>query len=462
MSKSATTTNQGQEGVEPCQSLSRKDLLGNISDFLQTVPIVDDLDFAEFTNLKSGKWWAARSSEFGHTFRKRDGKKIFWKTAESEKAFYAELNGYRLLIPFLHSDYVHKPVGIDIGRLRIYSTYLEGPTLWELRYLYTVAEVRDIEEERNKRQRILDVILDVELRRHNEIFKALRQSTLFTFRNAVAPQDKETSLLDDRVSLLLSNHRARFADLYPPLLPVLNCTLDDYLSYSFVINEYEYGSLSACLSAASETITASALGDTVLAAGLGDGTCGNIILDATDMGTPFHFIDFEMAGLQNPFLDIGRSMFMDCFFTAAAFDLLDGLEKERYETESDCGFRISFKISPETRQIHITHNYWTHFRAPAWDVAGVNIFAYKYFNVVVPLVNHLEILHGKGSTNWEQIFGQSVFMTHIFRAAWPKLGSPRSFYLLTCIGMELFRFPRWLDTVFKPAMEKWGIEKQLL
>ena len=96
---------------------------------------MDDLDFAKFTNLKPGKWWALRSSEFGHAFRKRDGKKTFWKTAESEKAFYAELNGYRLLIPFLHSDHVQKPVGIDIGRLRIYSTYLEGPTLWELRYV---------------------------------------------------------------------------------------------------------------------------------------------------------------------------------------------------------------------------------------------------------------------------------------------------------------------------------------
>jgi hypothetical protein len=462
MSKRAATTHQGREGVESCQSLSGKDLLGNLSDFLQTVPILDDLDFAEFTNLKSGQLWAIRASEFGHAFRKRDGQKTFWKTAESEKAFYAELNGYRLLIPFLHGDYVQKPVGIDIGRLRIYSAYLEGLTLWELRYLYTVAAVRDIEEERNERQRNLDVILDVELRRHNEIFKVLRQSTLFTFRNTIAQQDKETSLLNERVSMSLSNHKPRVANLYPPLLPVLDCTVDDYLSYSFVINEYEYGSLSGCISAANETISASALNNTILAAGLGDGTCANTIIDATKIGTPFHFIDFEMAGLQNPFLDIGRSIFADCFFTAAVFDSLDEFEKETHETESDCGFRISFKISPETRQIHIAHNYWTHFRAPAWDVAGVNIFAYKYFNVIVPLVDHLEILHGKGTTNWEQIFGHSAFVMHIFRAAWPKFGSPRSFYLLTCIGMELFRFPRWLDTVFKPAMEKWGIEKQLL
>jgi hypothetical protein len=45
------------------------------------------------------------------------GRKIFWKTTQSEKAVYTELDGYRLAKPFFRSDRLQKPLGINVRRL---------------------------------------------------------------------------------------------------------------------------------------------------------------------------------------------------------------------------------------------------------------------------------------------------------------------------------------------------------
>ena len=461
MSTCTTAMAQFQVGIEVGFSITKRDPWGNIAAFLRTIPTLDAAEFTGLTNLKSDQLWARRSLEFGYAFLKRDDRKLFWKTLESERAFFAELNGYRLLSPFFRNDQLQRPVGIDVLRLRIFYEYLEGLTLWELRFPYTVAAVRNITEEANDRQNALHVILDVEVRRHEEMLKAYYQSTLFTAQNAISPQDKETSLLNHLLEKHISEYKTLLATCYPLGLPIIDCTVDEYLSYCFVINEDEYGSLDTCLLAASKTISSSTLNSAILAAGLGEAASSNVILDAAEIRTRFHFIDFEVGGLQNPFVDMSRAIYEDCFFTACVFESLVELKEESRTTEPDCGFRIAVRISHETRQIHITHNYWTQLKAPCWDVAGINIFGYKFFNVVLPLVNHLESLHGKGTTNWEQLLGQSLFVWSARRSAARGPHHSSFFSLNTCIGMELFRFSHWLDVAFKPAIEKLGIEKQL-
>jgi hypothetical protein len=252
--------------------------------------------------------------------------------------------------------------------------------------------------------------------------------------------------------MIISGHKVSLATCYPSGLPIIGCTVDEYLSYSFVINGYECGSLNACLSAVNKTISPSALNNAILASGFGDGKCGNLIINEPKMGTPLHFIDFELAGLHNPFVDMCKGIYNDCFFTAYYIDALVELDNTTKTFESDCGLRIAFRVSHETREVYITHNYWTLLKAPAWDVAGISIFACRYFSVMLPLVSHLESLHGKGTTNWEQLVGHSLFSWSAHRTVWP--GSPSHFYLHASIGMELFEFSRWLNVVFTPAMEK--------
>jgi hypothetical protein len=438
--------------LELSHSPSEGEPFGNLYDFLHTIPRLKDADFTSFTDLKSGQLWTGRAKEFGYTFSKRDDRKIFWKTMRSEKAFYAELNGYRLVSPFFREDQLQRPIGIDIDKLRIFYPYLEGLTVFELHFSYSVAAIRDTREDENENQHILDVILDVERRRGDEMLRAYCRSTLFTAQHSICPQDRETSLLNQYVGTFISGYKASLAACYPSGLPVIGCTVDEYLSYSFVINGYEYGNLNACLSAVNKTISPSALNNAILASGFGDGKYGNLIINEPKMGTPLHFIDFELAGLQNPFVDMCKAIYSDCFFAACCIDSLVELEKTTKTSESDCGLRIAFRVSHETREVYITHNYWTLLKAPAWDVAGISIFARRYFSVMLPLVNHLESLHGKGMTNWEQLVGHTLFSWSAFRTVRP--GSPSYFYLHASIGMELFEFPHWLNVVFTPAMEK--------
>ena len=150
-------------------------------------------------------------------------------------------------------------------------------------------------------------------------------------RNSIGYQDEEVSGLYIRISVPLSNPEAYFSGC-SLRLPLTDCTVDNYLSYSFIINGYDFGSLNDCLSASRETLLASELPKTILAAGLGDATSSNIMIDAAEIGTPFHFVDFEMAGFQNPFVDLGWSVPYDCFFTANFLDSIEKSEKEEQTT----------------------------------------------------------------------------------------------------------------------------------
>jgi hypothetical protein len=91
-------------GLELSHSPSEGEPFGNLYDFLHTIPRLEDADFTSFTDLKSDQIWTRSAKEFGYTFSKRDDRKIFWKTMRSENAFYAELNGYRLVSPFFRKD----------------------------------------------------------------------------------------------------------------------------------------------------------------------------------------------------------------------------------------------------------------------------------------------------------------------------------------------------------------------
>ncbi|KAI9773953.1 MAG: hypothetical protein M1839_001965 [Geoglossum umbratile] len=262
------------------------------AEFLASTPIVTE-DVTQFTNLKTTQLWAFRATEFGSAFLKHNGKKLFWKTMKSKKLFFAELDGYRLLHPFFRSEQLQRPVGIDPSTQRIFYDFLEGAsTVWELYLSFLTLEARMAGQDDTGLEHTAKVILDIESRRNRAILKAYKDSILFSTSNTINAEDRGTSVMDGFLGAFVSDYKLSLDLRFPTGIPAgeCGCTIDEYFSYNFIINNCEYSNLDNYTSIVTRTLS-SALNNTILAAGLGDGRFGNLMIDAPDIGTALHFID---------------------------------------------------------------------------------------------------------------------------------------------------------------------------
>jgi len=99
--------------------------------------------------------------------------------------------------------------------------------------------------------------------------------------------------------------------------------------------------------------------------GHGDGHSGNIRVEDLVIDGLLTYIDYEWAGLQNPFAAMAKETAMDCFFTARYFD--DVAKAIAGEDGEYNDHRIVVETDHTTRTIYIKHNYRT-------DTLGQKLF----------------------------------------------------------------------------------------
>lgn len=416
-----------------------------------SVPPIDYQVIVDFLSLKNDQIWTRISPAFGSATMRGDGTRLFWKTMQDKASLHAELKGLYYLNTSFPRERLQQPLYVDSSNNRIFYRFLDHRTLFQYRFELLVHKFNSHDQaQMDERLRLEHIFLDFCTRRNRDNLNAY-MSTLHVANIEMLQRDQSPN--HARYFKGILGAYEMFAGQLPAGLTTGNTslTLEQFLDYKFCVNGREYRTLRFYIDELSHSFTPEAFEGLAVVIGHGDGHSGNILVEDFAIGGALTYIDYELAGLQNPFVAMARETVMDCFFTAQYFDdVAEAIARQEGESNDHV---IVVETDYTTRTIYMKHSYWNGSGAASWDTFGQRLFDNRYNGIILPLANFLskQSKYRRDVQTWHEIFGRAMWVTCVLRpfpCSWKKR-------LLTIgIGFELWDFQTWLRERWEPVESK--------